>query len=122
MATSKVKLDNFSAAFDNLLNDFLLEAVGTRQKALMKGAEYLKQKLEESAPSDTGDYKKSFVIEDKYTDHKYVGNTKHVKDSSSNNIPLSNILEYNGHAHIRPTFDTNEEAIFQIIKNELGGK
>lgn len=122
-AIQNVFLEDVPDAIENILNDFLKESYDVRQEALMKGATFLKEKLEEAAPENTGEYKQCFVIEAKHGDHKYVGNTKHVKDPSSNNIPLSNILEYTGHAHIRPTFDSNEEAIFQIIKNSiLGGK
>ena len=115
----KMALTEVSTELDNMLNDFLNANFDKRQKALLKGAEFLKSKIEENAPVATGEYKASFVLEDKYKDKKYVGNTKTVKSKSSSATPLSNVLEYGGKPHIRIAFDTNKDKIYSIIREEL---
>lgn len=118
----KITLDRLSKELENMLNDYLKQNLEERQKALMEGAKFLKSELEKAAPVRTGDYRNSFVIEDKFSDHIYVGNIKHVKGRSGNSLPLSNILEFNGHAHIRPTYDKCKNQMYEIIKKNLGGK
>lgn len=121
-----VSLSDLPNALDELLNDFLKESFETRQKALQAGAEFMKEKMEVSAPKDTGEYASSFVIK-KYNNTSYIGNSRTVSGKGRDGryrdkIPLANILEYGMCPHIRQTFDNNKNQMYEIIKNNLGGK
>lgn len=116
------QLDKF---LSEILSDYLHESFENRQKALQAGAEVFKYAIENATPKDTGDMSRSWVINTKYKDRRYVGNTKTVSCGNKSNIPLSNILEYKeGSPHygfIRKTFEANESKIFDTIKDKLNG-
>lgn len=118
------ELENVSSELDKIFNDFIHTSFEKRQEALQAGAEVYIKALEEKAPKGkTGKFAKSFAIKTKYKDRRYVGNTKTVKGGGKDSIPLSNILEYdeNGkhYGFMRQTYDENESAIFNAIKNKL---
>lgn len=122
----EITLINLSNALDELLNDFLKESFETRRNALQAGAEFMKEKMEISAPKDTGEYASSFVVK-KYNNTSYIGNSSTVSGKGRDGryrdkIPLANILEYGNQPHIRQTFDNNKNQMFETIKNKLGGK
>lgn len=120
MSSNKVDLDELADAAEEILKDFYLKHFEVRQRALLKGAELLKQKLEDRAPvGPTGDFQKNFVIED-YKDHKYVGNTKTVSGGGKETIPLINILEFNEKTQfVRKTFENSRDEIFNEVKKNL---
>lgn len=124
MASEKIDLDNLADVVEEILKEFLNTNFEVRQKALQKGAELLKQKLENVAPvGPTGDFQKSFYIEE-YKDHKYVGNTKTVSGGGKEAIPLINLLEYSDKTQfMRRTFEESKEEIYNEVKKyiENGG-
>lgn len=122
----EITLIKLPDALDDLLNDFLKESFETRQNALQAGAEFMKEKMEIAAPKDTGEYASSFTVK-KNNNANYIGNSVTVSGKGRDgryreNIPLANILEYGDNPHIRQTFDNNKNQMFEIIKNNLGGK
>lgn len=124
MSTVKVQLEDIEKEMDKIFTEFLNNSFEKRQNAIQKGAEVLKRKAEMASPIDTGNFSTKWSIKTKYKDHRYVGNTKTVNSKEKENIPLINILEYNGDtAFFRQTYDACENEIFQVIKKELeGGK
>jgi len=124
VSSVKVELEDIEKEMDKIFSEFLNGNFETRQRAVQKGAEVLKRKVEMASPTDTGDFSTKWAIKEKYKDHRYVGNTKTVNSKEKENIPLINILEYNEKtSFVRETYDACENEIFQAIKQELeGGK
>lgn len=115
-----------SIELKKLFADFSNANYEVRQIAVQKAAEYLKEELEKNSPTDSGEYAKSWAIKTKYSDRRYVGNTK-IVENDGEDVALSDLLEYSdNHAkpHIRKTYDSCEQQIYQIIENEInnGGK
>lgn len=121
-----VTLKELPNEFDNLFNEYLQESFENRQQALNEAANFMQKKFEEAAPSNTGEYKSSFVKKS-YKDSVYIGNSKTVSGKGSDGryrdkIPLANILEYGDCPHIRQAFDSNKNQMLNIIKKNIGGK
>lgn len=119
-------MNNFEKDLEAILNEYNHASYEARQKAVTAGAEVLKEALESSAPRYTGKLSKSFVINTKYSDKRFVGSNRVVKDKSSNNVPLTNILEFKigGKPFMRETFNRKESEIYNVIKHsiKLGGQ
>lgn len=100
------------------------DVVKALNKGLDKAAERLLKEYENSplTPNDTktkgNQYKKSFAVNQKYKNARYVGNTKTVK-YNGRDVPLSNILEYseNGKPHIVKIYESIEDELTAIISN-----
>lgn len=131
----KHSLDELPEELENILNEFLHASFEARQEAVQKGAEIFKSAIECSTPIDTGKMAKSWVIQDKYKDRRYVGNTRTAnsvvhrktktvkKGEARENVPLSNVLEYAENSphkgFIRQTFDEVEPRIYATIKKTI---
>jgi len=135
MSKLNVELDEVSSEIDKMLTDFLHTSFEVRQEAVQEGAEVFKSAIEDATPKDTGGMAQSWKIKTKYTDHRYVGNTKTAKGKvyrktkngkrgeAREGVPLSNVLEYKENSphygFIRKCFDENEAKIYQAIKNKI---
>lgn len=118
MADLKLQFDNITAGIE----------LAVRQRldiGLDKAADRLMDELEKNSPSDPHSkgkkYKFSWMVNRKYKNIRYVGNTKTVKGTKGEDIPLSNILEYDenkGH-FIRNTYDSLESELINIVLDEL---
>lgn len=111
-----------------LVNDIKKEIDGDVEKAVTAGAEVLVKALEDGSPEseEFGDHlKNGWTYKDKYKSVRYVGNIKTVKGKTSDQIPLTSILEYAERSKhkgfIRSIFVANEAAIRQAIINSLKG-
>lgn len=136
----KYALDELPDALDELLKDFLHSSFEVRQEAVQVGAEVFKSAIEAATPKDTGKMAQSWVIQTKYKNLRYVGNTRVAKGKvhrkkkgggkgeARSNVPLSNVLEYGAksphYGFIRQTFDSVEPQIYSAMKKtiENGGK
>lgn len=109
---------NLYEELKDVLDQYTNELMARKEVALDKAADFLVEKLEYSSPTDTGEFKRSWLRTDKYKGVRYIGNSKTAKNSQ---IPLSNLIEFskNGKPFIRPTFESNREQIVNIIKGEL---
>lgn len=112
---------NLAEELKDILDEYSQELFESKEQALDKAADFLVEKLEQNSPYDPNSegqhLKDSWKRTDKYTGVRYVGNTK----VTSQNIPLSNLVEFskNGKPFIRRTFDENREEIVKIIKGEI---
>lgn len=112
---------NLAEELKDILDEYSQELFESKEQALDKAADFLVEKLEQNSPYDAkseGQHlKDSWTRTDKYTGVRYVGNTK----VTSQNIPLSNLVEFSskGKPFIRRTFDENREEIIKIIKGEI---
>jgi hypothetical protein len=138
MERASIKTERFTVEVDTILTQFVHANFEDRQKAIQAGAEFIKEQLEQSSPKKTGDYSRSWVINDKYPDHRYVKNTKTVNGKEKTRtvngkvkggryrtgIPLVKILEYSekyGKKHMGATFNACKQQIINVIKNKLNG-
>ena len=93
-------------------------------RGLDRASQRLLQVLIANAPSNpnttTNKYKDSFHINRTYKNVRYIGNTKVIKRGGSE-IPLSNLLEYQGNheGHMRRAYDQVEDELIAIILSEL---
>lgn len=109
-------LDEYKKDFKIELNDALAEASKMMKKELEDASPYSGETSFDS-PSGQKHFKDSWIAVLKYTNVKYVGNTKTV----SGGIPLSSLLEWSkkGKPFIGATFERNKDAIYQKVVNEL---
>ena len=94
ISTGKIALEDMPDALTEILTDFQRSSFDVRQNAVQAGAEVFKSAVEQATPRDTGGMADSWEIKTKYKDRRYVGNTKTVNGGGKENIPLSNVLEY----------------------------
>lgn len=109
---------NLYEELKDILDEFGEELKERKEAALDKASDYLMERLEQSSPVQTGEFKKSWTRTTKYKGVRYIGNTKTAKNSK---IPLSNLIEFssNGKPFIRKTFERHKEQIEKIIRGEL---
>lgn len=106
----------------DILNEYSQELYESKEAALDKASDFLKEKLEQNSPVDTGEFKKSWLRTDKYKGVRYIGNSAvGGKNKHDYDIPLSNLIEFSskGKPFIRQTFEENKEQIIKIIKGEI---
>ncbi len=131
----KYTLDELPDALLDIFNEFTCSSFKTRQAAVQSGAEVFKSAIESATPKDTGKMADSWVIQTKYKNVRYVGNTRIAKGKvyrkkkggskgeARSNVPLTNVLEYGENSKhygfIRRTFDATEPQIFAAIKKTI---
>ena len=136
----KITPDQLPEKLDGILSEFLHSSFDTRQEALQAGAEVFKDAVAAATPKDTGEMAESWAIKTKYKDRRYVGSTRVAKGvvhrktkgggkgEAREGVPLSNVLEYAENSphigRIRSCFDSNENKIYETMKNVIinGGK
>lgn len=144
MAVELTTLDKLADVLEDMLLEYTQIEYEIRQRAIDLGAAEMVRALEADSPQGaTHEYSKSWKVKDKkYTNHRYVGNTKTAKGvvhrkgkdgkqgDAREGVPLSNVLEYAENSphqgRIRHCFESNKDRIFQAmknyIKNQNGGK
>lgn len=117
-------MDSLNQQLKTIIAEYGQELDEEIQKALTVSGDYLITQLKLSSPvdsSNSGEHLRDcWAMKTKYHNVRYVGNTKQVHDG----IPLINLLEYGskGHPFVATTFELNKNQIFDIFKNNLGGK
>ena len=135
MAHKLTHLQKLPDALDEMLAQFARASFERRQEAVQAGAETFLHAVEAVTPRDTGEMARAWRIKTRYTDRRYVGNTKVArgkvyrkrKDRSRakarEGVPLSNVLEYAENSphrgFIRRCFDNNEQSIYEAIRQKL---
>ena len=88
----------------------------------------MKQALEAATPIDDGETRRSWEVDFKYRNVRYINNTatrpKTPGDkitSGDGNIPIVNLLEFGkkGKPFVRKTVQAEQEQIINIIKGEI---
>ena len=135
ITTQKYDLAQLPAALEQIFDEFAHASYEARQNAVQAGAEVFKNAVESATPKDTGEMAQSWVIQTKYKNVRYVGNTRVAKGKvyrkknggskgeARDGVPLSNVLEYGSNSKhygfIRRTFDAAEPQIFTAIKKSI---
>lgn len=135
ITTQKYDVDQLPAALAEILDEFAHASFEARQNAVQAGAEVFKSTVESATPKDTGEMAQSWVIQTKYKNLRYVGNTRIAKGKvyrkkkgggkgeAREGVPLSNVLEYGEkskhYGFIRRAFDAAEPQIFAAIKKSI---
>lgn len=135
ISTQKYDIDQLPDALEQIFTEFAHASYEARQNAVQAGAEVFKSAVESATPKDTGEMAQSWVIQTKYKNVRYVGNTRIAKGKvhrkkkgggkgeARDGVPLSNVLEYGANSKhygfIRRTFDAAEPQIFAAIKKSI---
>lgn len=110
-------LQNFSEAVSEALKEIADETYAEIDAGLDKAMDYMRDKLAEASPIDSGLTRESWEGEGKYKNIRYINNTR----VNENGIPVVNLLEYGkkGKPFLRKTVEKETENIINIIKGEI---
>lgn len=110
-------LQNFSEAVAEVLNEIADETFESVDRGLDKAMDYMREKLAEASPIESGLTKESWEGTDKYKNIRYINNTR----TNSKGIPVVNLLEYGskGKPFVRATVEREQEQVINIIKGEV---
>lgn len=99
------------------LTDFASGRLEAKEKGLDKAAEFMVNNFESATPSDTGETKKSWVVDGKYKGVRYINNTR----LNAKGIPVINLLEFGrkGKPFVRKIYDTSIKQAEQIFIEEI---
>lgn len=113
----KPTLRSFSSAVDELLSEVVAETYEAVDRGLNKASAYLKKKLEDATPVESGETRGKWVVDLRYRNVRYINNTS----LNENRIPVVNLLEFGsrGKPFIRKTVVENQEEVLNIIKGEI---
>lgn len=116
MAANK-SLENFSQAVSEALVEIVGETFEKIDAGLDKAMDYMRDKLADASPEDSGLTKESWEGEGKYKNVRYINNAR----VNENGIPVVNLLEYGrkGSPFVRKTVEAETENIINIIKGEI---
>lgn len=121
MASDRVKVDQLAAAIMEGLQDYADLATDDLKAAVKKAGSTVRKQIQQTAPSDTGKYAKSWTV--KTT--KETANSLEVTVHSKNRYQLAHLLEFGhakrgggrvaGRSHIAPA----EEAGIKELESEI---
>lgn len=121
-------LAGLSQAIDEAIGEVSREVYAAVDRGLDKAALHMKQALEAATPIDDGETRRSWEVDFKYRNVRYINNTatrpKTPGDkitSGDGNIPIVNLLEFGkkGKPFVRKTVQAEQEQIINIIKGEI---
>ncbi len=124
----KPTLHELSQAIDEAIGEVSREVYAAVDRGLDKAALHMKQALEAATPIDDGETRRSWEVDFKYRNVRYINNTatrpKTPGDkitSGDGNIPIVNLLEFGkkGKPFVRKTVQAEQEQIINIIKGEI---
>jgi len=124
----KPTLEGLSNAIDEAIGEVAEEVYAAVDRGLDKAALHMKQALEAATPIDDGETRRSWEVDFKYRNVRYINNTatrpKTPGDkitSGDGNIPIVNLLEFGkkGKPFVRKTVQAEQEQIINIIKGEI---
>ena len=122
----KGTLKNLGQAINDILSEIADEVLESVEEGVDKGAKYLKQKLENATPIDSGETRKCWEIGRKKADGQNIEIAKGVRYITNTavneqGIPITNLLEFGskGKPFIRKTIAENQDEVVQIIKDEI---
>lgn len=111
--SKNVNSKEFEDQFNKIITEFRKKNFKVTQEALEEVARDTSKVLQKRTPSNTGITKKSWKVETKYANAKYIGNTHMAR----NGMPMTNIMEY---AHGRRNafmFRTLESLKYQMLRS-----
>ncbi len=124
----KPTLHELSTAIDEAIGEISEEVYAAVDRGLDKAARHMEQALEAATPVDTGEVKRSWKVDFKYRNVRYINNTasrpKKPGDGITNGtgeIPILDLLEFSkkGHPFVRKTVQAEQAKTIEIIKEEI---
>ena len=124
----KPTLHELSTAIDNAIGEVTDEVRAAVDRGLDKAALHMEQALEAATPVETGEVKRSWKVDFKYRNVRYINNTatrpKTPGDkitSGDGEIPIVNLLEFSkkGKPFVRRTVQAEQAKAIEIIKEEI---
>mgnify|MGYP001851134495 FL=1 len=124
----KPTLHELSTAIDNAIGEVTDEVRAAVDRGLDKAALHMEQALEAATPVETGEVKRSWKVDFKYRNVRYINNTatrpKTPGDkitSGDGEIPIVNLLEFGkkGKPFVRRTVQAEQAKAIEIIKEEI---
>ena len=113
----KPTLHELSTAIDEAIGEVTDEVRAAVDRGLDRAALHMKGALESATPIDDGETRRSWEVDFRYKNVRYINNTC----VNEQGIPIVNLLEYGkkGHPFVRKTVESEEENIINIIKGEI---
>lgn len=124
----KPTLHELSTAIDEAIGEISEEVYAAVDRGLDKAARYMEQALEAATPVETGEVKRSWKVDFKYRNVRYINNTatrpKTPGDGITNGtgeIPIVDLLEFGkkGKPFVRRTVQAEQAKAIEIIKEEI---
>lgn len=124
----KPTLHELSRAIDEAIGEVTDEVRAAVDRGLDRAALHMKQALESATPIDDGETRRSWKVDFKYKNVRYINNTatrpKTPGDkitSGDGEIPIVNLLEFGkkGHPFVRKTVQAEQAKAIDIIKEEI---
>ena len=124
----KPTLHELSTAIDEAIGEDTDEVRAAVDRGLDKAARHMEQALEAATPVETGEVKRSWKVDFKYRNVRYINNTatrpKKPGDGITNGtgeIPIVDLLEFSkkGKPFVRRTVQAEQAKAIEIIKEEI---
>lgn len=124
----KPTLHELSTAIDEAIGEISEEVYAAVDRGLDKAARHMEQALEAATPVETGEVKRSWKVDFKYRNVRYINNTatrpKKPGDGITNGtgeIPIVDLLEFSkkGKPFVRRTVQAEQAKTIEIIKEEI---
>lgn len=124
----KPTLHELSTAIDEAIGEISEKVYAAVDRGLDKAARHMEQALEAATPVETGEVKRSWKVDFKYRNVRYINNTatrpKTPGDGITNGtgeIPIVDLLEFSkkGKPFVRRTVQAEQAKAIEIIKEEI---
>lgn len=124
----KPTLHELSTAIDEAIGEISEEVYAAVDRGLDKAARYMEQALEAATPVETGEVKRSWKVDFKYRNVRYINNTAtrpkkpgYGITNGTGEIPIVDLLEFSkkGKPFVRRTVQAEQAKAIEIIKEEI---
>ena len=117
LSGSTTTLHDFSVAVSQALESVKDATYEQIDRGLDRAMNYMRDKLVEATPVESGLTHDSWKGEDKYKNVRYINNTR----VNEKGIPVVNLLEYGkkGKPFVRKTMAAEQQRVIDIIKGEI---
>lgn len=124
----KPTLHELSTAIDEAIGEISEEVYAAVDRGLDKAARYMEQALEAATPVETGEVKRSWKVDFKYRNVRYINNTAtrpkkpgYGITNGTGKIPIVDLLEFSkkGKPFVRRTVQAEQAKTIEIIKEEI---
>lgn len=124
----KPTLHELSTAIDEAIGEISEKVYAAVDRGLDKAARHMEQALEAATPVETGEVKRSWKVDFKYRNVRYINNTAtrpktpgEKITSGDGEIPIVNLLEFGkkGKPFVRRTVQAEQAKAIEIIKEEI---
>ena len=124
----KPTLHELSTAIDEAIGEVTDEVRAAVDRGLDKAARHMEQALEAATPVETGEVKRSWKVDFKYRNVRYINNTAtrpkkpgYGITNGTGEIPIVDLLEFGkkGKPFVRRTVQAEQAKAIELIKEEI---